>query len=119
MYRSSRTLSTQEQALDQIMNLTLQPDGYLHDLLVTTALRPIATLRDNPERWCSLNVSLQYKTQKALATVTDVKICHLFQSFYASYTSNIKIYFALLEELREYLLYVPWKLFKCDRTDAS
>ena len=104
---SSDTRSTQEQALDHIMELALL-DGYVHDLLLVTALRPVASLCDNPERWCNSTLSVQAKSRKALETITDSKINYLleksrFLSRDLQVPENMETLLIALNELEEYI----------------
>lgn len=89
-------------------------DGYFRDLFLSIALRPINTLRDNPEKWCSLSLALQHKAQKAFTIISDLKISHLVESFVYDQQQNRRTprYLELVHqpllrrELIDHILYV-------------
>lgn len=96
--------STQGQALDQVIALSVHSDT-IHDLLGETAFRAIYNLRTNPDYWYNMDSSLQARTRKALMSLEDNEINSIMK-LYRSSNFNDTIRSKLSNQLRPYLLSV-------------
>lgn len=104
-YRSN-ALSTQEQALDRIIDLSIADDDF-RDLLKESVSRTTASCDENSSIWWTLNISLQEKTQKVITVLSDSRIRHAIESA-VFYNENYSKFTSLdaIRDLTVYLLYV-------------
>lgn len=98
----SNITSTQEQALDRIIELGIA-DDHIRELLEESALNTITSFREDPLVWYALDPSLQKRAQKAITALSDSRIRYLVEGALAN---REHMFDGIFSELVAYLLYV-------------
>lgn len=113
--RRSNVPSTRKQALDQIIDLSVY-DNTIRELLNEVTFRAIGRLRANPEHWCNMDASLQTRTRKALAALSDNTIGHIVNLLGSGSPGHLYVdkespsSSDMEDEIRKYLLCVVFRL---------
>lgn len=97
--------STNEQALDEIIDLIIVNDR-IREVLNSAASKAFSALLAKPDNWYNLDLSAQMKTKKVLASLGNSKISYLVDAVFSSPDVNSADFVMVGDELRAYLLCV-------------